>query len=96
MGLAQINAGFAYDRAQNKVFKTSLFPTDIDDSYVLFANCAIHLRPNLKVTPSVKVINYLDTPGNAFQVFGADSQPILATKKEGVSTRIGFAFQASI
>lgn len=95
-GIVKLNAGFAYDRAKNEVFETTLFPTDIDDSYALFANCMIHLRPNLKVTPSVKIINYLKTPGNAFQVFDASSQPVLATRKEGVLTRFGFAFQASI
>jgi hypothetical protein len=96
LGMAQINAGFAYDRAQNKVFKTPLFPTDVDDAYILFANCSFALRENLKLTPSVKVINYLKTPGNAFQVFDAASQPVLATTNEGVMTRFGFAFQASL
>jgi hypothetical protein len=96
LGIAQFNAGFAYDRDQNKVFRSILFPTDIDDSYVVFGNCAVFLRPNLKVTPSIKVINYLKTPGNAFQAFDANSNPIVENVNEGVFTRFGFAFQASI
>lgn len=96
LGITQLNAGFAYDRDRNKVFKSSLFPTEIDDSYVVFANCAVFLRPNLKLTPSLKVINYLETPGNAFQAFDASSNPIIESADEGVFTRFGFAFQASI
>ncbi len=96
LGITQLNAGFAYDRDQNKVFRSILFPTDIDDSYVLFGNCAISLKPNLKLTPSIKVINYLKTPGNAFQAFDASSNPIVASTDEGVFTRFGLAFQASI
>jgi hypothetical protein len=96
MGLAQFNAGIAYDRDQNEVFRSKLFPTDIDDSYAFFANCSFSLRPNLKVTPTVKVVNYLETPGNAFQAFDDGSKPIIPNTKEGVNTRFGFAFQASI
>jgi hypothetical protein len=95
-GIFQLNAGAAYDRAQNKVIKTRIFPTDIDDSYALFANCAVSIRPNMKVTPTIKVINYLKTPGNAFLAFDATSTPVVATSNEGVITRFGFAFQASI
>jgi hypothetical protein len=92
----QLNAGFAYDRDENEVFRTKLFPTKVDDSYAFFASCNLFLRPNLKVTPAVKVINYLKTPGNAFQAFDDGSKPITPNTKEGVIARFGFAFQASI
>lgn len=95
-GPVQVNAGLAYDRDENEVFRTKLFPTKIDDSYAMFASCAILLRPNLKVIPAIKVINYMKTPGNAFQAFDDGSKPIIPNTKEGVITRIGFAFQASI
>jgi hypothetical protein len=95
--MLQINAGFAYDCDHNKVFKKlPQWKNDKDDSYACFADMQIFIRPNLKLVPTVKVINYLNTAGNTFQSYDFNGNPIPQKLKEGVITRFGFAFQASI
>lgn len=96
VGFCQLNAGIAYDMDQNKVFKTKLFPSDIDDSYAAFANCIFFIRPNLKLAPAVKIINYNKSPGNFFLLHDESSQPIMPDPKEGVLIKYGFALQASL
>ena len=96
IGFLQINAGFAYDRDENEVFKSPLCPSGIDDSYACFADFIFSVKENFRLVPTFKIINYLNTAGNAFQAYDLTGRPIPPKVKEGVLTRFGFAFQASI
>jgi hypothetical protein len=96
IGFVQINAGIAYDRDENEVFKSPLCKSGIDDSYACFADVMFFIRENLRLVPTFKVVNYLNTAGNAFQSYDLTGRPIPKKVKEGVLTRFGFAFQASI
>ncbi len=96
LGFLLINAGFAYDRDENEVFKSPLCPDGKDDSFAYFASLMFALKPNLKLVPTIKVIDYLKTAGNVFTAYDEDGNPLPQNTEEGVLTRFGFAFQASI
>jgi hypothetical protein len=97
IGFLQINSGFAYDRDKNEVFKFQpMWPTDIDDSYAIFADMIFSITPNMRLVPTIKVINYLKTAANVIQSYDQDGKPLPQKPVEGVLARFGFAFQASI
>ncbi|MBN1758386.1 MAG: hypothetical protein JW863_08725 [Chitinispirillaceae bacterium] len=97
IGILQINAGFAYDCDHNKVFKRlPQWPSDKDDSYAFFADMIFSITQNVRLVPTIKVINYLNSSGNVFQSYDSNGNILPQKVKEGVLTRFGFAFQASI
>jgi hypothetical protein len=96
MGFLQINAGLAFDEDKNTAFESSDDPSGIDNSVDYFADFMFFIKPNLRLTPTIKVINYLNTAGNVFQSYDDKGQPLPMYKKEGVLARFGLAFQASI
>ena len=97
IGIFQINAGFAYDCDHNKVFKKlPQWESDKDDSYAYFADMLFSITPNLRLVPTVKVVNYLKTAGNVLQAYDFNGNPMVQKTTEGILTRFGFAFQASM
>ena len=73
-----------------------MWPTDIDDSYAIFADMIFSITPNIRLVPTIKVVNYLKTAANVFQSYDQDGKPLPQKPVEGVLARFGFAFQSSI
>lgn len=79
--LAQINAGFAYDQDRNATFRNSDGSIVTDASMACFANVMFFIQPNFKITPEVKVVDFMKNTSGT---------------REGRTVRFGVAFQASI
>jgi hypothetical protein len=96
LGFLQINAGIAFDADKNKVFESPRVPSGVDASFAYFADFMFFIKPNLRLVPTIKVIDYLNTAGNVFQASDGHGNIIPEYEKEGVVARFGFAFQASM
>ena len=96
MGFLQINWGIAFDADKNKVFESPRVPSGVDASYAYFADFMFFIKPNLRLVPTIKVVDYLNTPGNVFEASDGHGNILPQYKIEGVLTRLGLAFQASM